>query len=71
MSDFEELFESKNTNLCFFLLRENDIVCIFRAFLKSMILNRKLLYVTDFELKKNTARQFLDKKTTTSHVLNF
>ena len=36
----------------FILLHENDILCIFRAFLKSMILYWNILYVSDFELKK-------------------
>ena len=46
----------------FFLLRQNDIICIFRTFLKSIILNRKFHYVSDFEVKKNTTRQILNLK---------
>ena len=44
----------------FFLLRENDIFCIFRAFLKSMILNIKFHWVSDFELKKIQRVRFLN-----------
>ena len=35
----------------FFLLRENDIFCIFTAFLKGKILNWKFQYKSDFDLK--------------------
>ena len=49
---FWKMFAPKKITFWFFLLRENDIFCIFRAFLKSMILNWVFLYVTDFELKK-------------------
>ena len=35
----------------FILLCENDILCIFRAFFKSMIFDWKIFYLSDFELK--------------------
>ena len=52
MSEFEKMFWSKKILFWFFLLRENDIFCIFRAFLKSMRLNWNFHYVSDFDLKK-------------------
>ena len=70
--DFElKVFNKSNSekNVCiqkitfwFILLPENDIFCIFRVLLKSMILNWKFYYVSDFELNKNTTRQILNLK---------
>ena len=45
----------------FTLLRENDIFYIFCAVLKSMVLNWKFNYVSEFELKKNTMRQNVEQ----------
>ena len=48
----------------FILLRENDIFCIFCAFSKSIILYWKILYASDFELKrKYNASDFEVEKT--------
>ena len=52
---FWNFFECKEITFCFFLLRENDVFCNIRAFLKSMILNRKKYDASDFEFKKYNA----------------
>ena len=52
-----------------FLLRENDIFCIFRAFLKSMILNWTFLYVTVFEFKKKQRVTLWVKNISTCQIL--
>ena len=67
---FWKKFASKKITFWFFLLRENDLFCIFRAFLKSMILNWSFLYVTDFQLKKSNASDFEYKNITTCHILS-
>ena len=46
----------------FFLIRQNDIFFFPRAFLKSIILFRNFLCLSDFDLKKNTTRQVLTWK---------
>ena len=51
MSVFES-FRIQKITFWFISLRENDIVCIYRALLKGIILHGKLHYVSDFELKK-------------------
>ena len=79
MSDFENCLHPKKITFWFFLLRENDIFWLFRAFLKNMILNWNFLYVADLELK-NTTRHNLnlrkynasdfELKNTTRHFLS-
>ena len=59
MSDFEKMFRLQKITFWFILLRDNDIFCIYRGFLKSKILYWKFHYMSDFELKKNTTRQIL------------
>ena len=51
MSGFEKLFASKKINFWFNLLRENDLFCIFGAFLKSMFLNWNFQNASDFDIK--------------------
>ena len=46
----------------FFLLRENDIFCIFGAFLKSINLNWKFQYASDFDLRGFPTRQICNWK---------
>ena len=68
MTDFEKNVCIQKITFWFFWLRENDIFCIFRVFLKSMnriekfitcqILNRKKYNASDFELQKYNASDF-------------
>ena len=61
----------------FFLLRENDLFCIFGAFLTSIILNWKLQYASDFDLRGLQRVRFEIEKNTfsksywTRHVFIF
>ena len=58
---FWKTFRIQKITFWFNLLRENDIFYIFCAFLKSMVLNWKFNYVSDFELKKYNASDFKTK----------
>ena len=58
---FWKTFRIQKIKFWFILLRENDIFYIFCTFLKSMVLNWKYNYVSDFELKKYNASAFKTK----------
>ena len=50
MSGFEKILHAKN-HLWFILLQENEIFCIFGAFLKAWFWNESFQKASDFDLK--------------------
>ena len=61
MSDFEKMFAFKNSHFCTYY-RENEIICIFRAFFKKNDFEMKFLLGVRFWIEKRKTRQTLTKK---------
>ena len=58
---FWKIFRIQKITFWFILLRANDIICIYRGFLKSKILYWKSHYVSDFELQTKHNATDLEK----------
>ena len=69
MSDFEKLFAFKKSRFGSFYSVKTTFFTFFVLLFKTMVLNWKFCYVSDFELKKIQRFRFLNKIFTTRQIL--